>query len=815
MTEYSVGSKVIVKTTPGIIRYIGTTQFAPGTWYGVELSQPNGKNNGSVEGVQYFHCKPNHGVFVRQSMLEPQKEMSPDLNNVNRIIDKLQNKLKLVTSESSGYKERISELMKESERTMERIGGLESKLEMQLLENEFLKSSNLELTTQLEELSDRYKKLDTEFHLIKEELEINQELEHEFSFVDVEQYSSDDIKSIVERNKQLESALVALKKLSEETENNLKKEIDELKLSQGIEERLEQFEELEKITEHLTHENHELSKTIISLNKTIGELNEIHDLDKQLEETQKQSEAELRKQVSNLTKEIEVNKEKIRTLEDKNKSLQKNIDKSVPEKDLTDYELELKSTQQTLRDLKAKSRADSIKLELVENRYSIVTQHTIPHELSDVILKFKLTISDLNVLSTKFPKKLSGQIYAYFVVMELQEFFKFVHMLLEYNPDLDLNLELLDPILNAITAFIQGDDLQQGIIDEFTQVGKAIHTIIEFSELEGLQLVDNLWVRFINSLLRHQHEFSKSIVEQYPNLRKQLDQLVQEDTAIDITKEIEFPKGKPNFRILFKQINDCVNELHSLITKDELSETQLSLSLENIPHIDFAYGHSIDPVSIYDIKPEPEQIAEKSEVPDSLVSELNSKILQKDQEISDLKLNITMLEQNMKSLTSQNTLNLENLQAKLIKQEQQIQSYLETIKSLELEKEDLKTQLTLVEKNTQEYDLVFNDLKSQHQYNENISFMEQISQLKQINKMRMATPKQDYSWLKKTSRTRWNETTPLMELSRDLRSIALDVKAVHIATTSTWRPKKNLPKYANLLIEERYTHYKSRRNNLL
>lgn len=68
--SFNVGDQVLVDgTKPGVIAFFGPTEFARGTWAGVVLDVPEGKNNGCVAGVQYFECKPNHGLFTRSQKL--------------------------------------------------------------------------------------------------------------------------------------------------------------------------------------------------------------------------------------------------------------------------------------------------------------------------------------------------------------------------------------------------------------------------------------------------------------------------------------------------------------------------------------------------------------------------------------------------------------------------------------------------------------------------------------------------------------------------------------------------------------------------
>ncbi len=72
MSAPRVGSRVRVKDKDllGMVAYVGLTEFAAGKWIGVVLDEPKGKNNGSVQGKEYFQCKDKHGMFVRQTQID-------------------------------------------------------------------------------------------------------------------------------------------------------------------------------------------------------------------------------------------------------------------------------------------------------------------------------------------------------------------------------------------------------------------------------------------------------------------------------------------------------------------------------------------------------------------------------------------------------------------------------------------------------------------------------------------------------------------------------------------------------------------------
>jgi len=59
-----LGDEVTWKGKKGAVRYIGRVEFAEGEWVGVELVEAIGVHDGSVNGIQYFSCPPEMGIFL-------------------------------------------------------------------------------------------------------------------------------------------------------------------------------------------------------------------------------------------------------------------------------------------------------------------------------------------------------------------------------------------------------------------------------------------------------------------------------------------------------------------------------------------------------------------------------------------------------------------------------------------------------------------------------------------------------------------------------------------------------------------------------
>ena len=73
--SFEVGTRVIVNSAQykghvGTVKYFGPVSNSTGSWVGVELDTPQGKNNGVISGKIYFECKENHGLFLRPNQIK-------------------------------------------------------------------------------------------------------------------------------------------------------------------------------------------------------------------------------------------------------------------------------------------------------------------------------------------------------------------------------------------------------------------------------------------------------------------------------------------------------------------------------------------------------------------------------------------------------------------------------------------------------------------------------------------------------------------------------------------------------------------------
>ena len=444
MEELSINQKVFVKDDPGVIRFIGQTQFASGTWIGVELQRANGKNDGSVNDIRYFECEKkdgNYGVFVRQSLISSnslQKSKALDTLNLENIINKLQDKLRNANEETKELKRKIEQLREEVTQHQNATQSVESKLEMVTIDKEFLEESNHKVNQAFDELQLKYEDLRTDFQIMLEEVQLNNQIEQEIiALMEHSNANEVDIQIIFLRNKLLEIALTSLQKLSAENELNLKREIHDLnqrlilnekeigshdqllrnisvaqETIDSLQSQLDSALQLEKMIEHLNIENDSLNSKVSSLTKTVDELTELHELDKSLEENQALVEKELRKDIYNLSSKIMNNEIVIQDLDRKNKYMESKISEFKKrsnnnvsdDENLEDLQIQLEALQLEFKKAQASNESYRITHDLINSKLEILQENMhLPNATYTTVLKIllliKIVVSSISVVN--------------------------------------------------------------------------------------------------------------------------------------------------------------------------------------------------------------------------------------------------------------------------------------------------------------------------------------------------------------------------------------------------------------------------------
>jgi len=58
------------KSSRAIVRYYGPVVFGAGDWIGLELESASGNTDGTVNGISYFSCPKDCGMFIKTSMFD-------------------------------------------------------------------------------------------------------------------------------------------------------------------------------------------------------------------------------------------------------------------------------------------------------------------------------------------------------------------------------------------------------------------------------------------------------------------------------------------------------------------------------------------------------------------------------------------------------------------------------------------------------------------------------------------------------------------------------------------------------------------------
>ncbi|CBX93199.1 hypothetical protein IAQ61_008923 [Plenodomus lingam] len=383
MSQFRIGQTVETSAgQQGVVKYVGPIHFANGTYVGIELATADGKNDGSVRGQRYFTCAEDHGLFVKSSsnlrvvraaartrsatsttattaststtittatrrpsvtrvaprlstnqieslqtrIKHLEKQHSEDQECIRELVlakeerdrfknllEKLQNKCQVQHTELQELKQNLRDAQNEHEILTRNTQENEITLEDALVEKEMAQLRAETAEAEFESLRSQLQERDEELEILRQEAELYTAEMTEEERQEVGYYR------LQHDNDRMREALLSLKEMTEEREQDLKSRIDSLEsdltnldayarenaslqqrvtdadaIIDDLRQRLEAASEWEDMMGEISNQNHDLQDRIAEQNLHIQDLENIRELNDELEVQHLEQQEELR-----------------------------------------------------------------------------------------------------------------------------------------------------------------------------------------------------------------------------------------------------------------------------------------------------------------------------------------------------------------------------------------------------------------------------------------------------------------------------------------------------------------------------------------
>ncbi|KAF8767861.1 Dynactin subunit 1 like protein [Argiope bruennichi] len=345
MASFTIGDRVLIlgKNATGKIAFVGHTHFLDDLCFGVILDEPKGRNNGSFEGVRYFKCTRNHGIFVRACQL---RRVS-------------QHEIKIVKTE-----DKIKNVMRYP-------NYLKTKNSLRLQEDK-RKQKNAALTT-------RKMNSDTQLCPLKPKIQLKKEsnckketvLKKESSLLNTEPTKNVVIQA--KHSLSLNSKICYFQELESQTLDN---EVDT--------EAAKMKHRIKKLETELKY-----ARKVIEKNKTDKET-----LEEQLDYYQKHAYA-LQKKINKLNRDLTESDRKTKALEQKMEQLHQITEISIIEKEMAEHKIE--QMEADLQELTTTCQILQTELSIKEEEMEIQCENKVPtvHYMKQLDYKNKILYNAL------------------------------------------------------------------------------------------------------------------------------------------------------------------------------------------------------------------------------------------------------------------------------------------------------------------------------------------------------------------------------------------------------------------------------------